>query len=391
MNETREAVVVGAGAAGLVTAAELGRRGVGDVLVLERAEDVGASWRSRYEGLRLNTIRQFSGVRGLRIRRSTGRYPSREDFIAYLEEYARRAGLDVRCGVTAERVERTADRDWRMTTDGGDLIARYVVIAAGWDREPVMPEWRGSETFTGELIHSSEVRRPADYAGREVLMVGAGNTGIDLAGLLIDAGAQVVVSMRTPPTIVPRDWHGIPTGPGAVPLHRLPPRLADLIVAPAQRVMIRDLAPYGIPRPPAGMFTRFREEGVSPAVDDGFVAALRAGRTRVVGEIERFEGREVVLRDGERLTPAAVICATGYRRGLEPMVGHLGVLDAAGAPLRPRGAPEHPAAPRLYFVGYTYRIARNIPLFSGQARRVATAVARDRATGRAPARAPAAA
>src|SRR5205085_5909706 len=115
------------------------------------------------------------------------------------------------------------------------------------------------------------------------------------------------------------------------------------------------------PRPPAGMFTRLGDEGVSPAVDDGFLDALRAGRTRVVGEIERFDGPDAVLRDGERLSPDVVICATGYSRGLEPLVGHLGVLDARGAPLRPRGAPEHPAAPRLYFVGYTYRIARNIP------------------------------
>ena len=121
------------------------------------------------------------------------------------------------------------------------------------------------------------------------------------------------------------------------------------------------------------------------------MGVLRQRSDRVVREVERFEGSEAVLRDGERLSPDAVICATGYRRGLEPLVGHLGVLDAAGAPLRPRGAPEHPAASRLYFVGYTYRIARNIPLFSGQARRVAAAVARDRPRGHAPARAPAAA
>jgi len=224
-------------------------------------------------------------------------------------------------------------------------------------------------------MHSADVRRPSDYGGRDVLMVGAGNSGIDLAGHLIDAGARVTVSMRTPPSIVPRDWLGIPVGPGAVLLHWLPPRLADLIVAPTQRLMMGDLAAYGISRPPAGMFTRLRDEGVSPAVDDGFLDALRAGRTRIVGEIERLDGPDAVLRDGERLTPDVVICATGYSRGLEPLVGHLGVLDARGAPLRPRGAPEHPAAPRLYFVGYTYRIARNIPVFSGQASRVAAAVA----------------
>jgi putative flavoprotein involved in K+ transport len=318
----------------------------------------------------------------MRIPRSAGRYPSREAFIEYLEAYARRHGLGVRCGITAERVDLGDDGGWRVRTDAGALDADHVVIAAGWDRVPTVPEWPGRETFTGELLHSAALRRPADHAGRDVLVVGAGNSGVDVAGHLIAAGARVTVSMRTPPTIVPRDFLGVPVGPGAVPLQLLPPALADRLLAPFQRLFLGDLAPHGIPTPPAGMFTRFRDEGVSPAVDDGFIDALKAGRTRVVAPIDRFDGPAVVLRGGERLTPDVVVCATGYRRGLEPLVGHLGVLDARGAPLRPAGAPEHPTAPRLYFVGYTNRIARNIPLFSGQARRVAGAVAGERARAR---------
>jgi cation diffusion facilitator CzcD-associated flavoprotein CzcO len=349
-----------------------------DVLVLERGADVGESWRTRYEGLRLNTVRQLSGLRGLRIPRAAGRYPDRGAFIDYLEAYARHHGIGVACGVEVLRVDPDPAGDWRLTTgDGSELTARHVVIAAGHDHTPHVPDWPGRDAFTGELIHSSALRRPADYADREVLVVGAGNSGIDLAGHLIAAGARVSVSMRTPPNIFPRDWLGLPVGPGAVPLQHLPPALADALLAPLQRVIFGDLAQHGVPRPPAGMFTRFHSEGVSPAVDDGFVAALKAGRTRVVAPIERFEGADVVLTDGSRVTPDAVICATGYRRGLEPLVGHLGVLDPSGAPLNPKGAPEHPSAPRLYFVGYTYRVARNIPLFSGQARRVAAAVARD--------------
>jgi putative flavoprotein involved in K+ transport len=378
LERAHEAVVVGAGAAGLAAAAELGRRGVRAV-VLERGEGVGSSWRSRYEGLRLNTVRQLSGLRGMRLPRSTGRYPTREDFIAYLEAYARRHRIEVRLGVSVERVDRGEDGDWLVRTESGELAARHVVIATGWDCVPDLPAWPGQETFEGELLHSAALRRPADHAGRDVLVVGAGNSGVDVAGHLIAAGARVALSMRTAPNIFPRDWLGMPVGPGAVLLGKLPPAVADRMLRPVQRLMSGELTSYGIPNAPAGMFTRFRDEGVSPAVDDGFVDALKAGRTRVVGPIERFEGAEVVLRDGERLAPDAVICATGYRRGLEPLVGHLRVLDAHGAPLHPGGAPEHPAAPRLYFVGFTYRIARNIPLFSGQARRVAAAVARDRA------------
>lgn len=376
MEARHEAVVVGAGAAGLVAAAEMQRRGA-SVLVLERGARVGASWHSRYEGLRLNTVRQLSGVRGLRIPRSAGRYPSRDDFIDYLEEYARRNGIDVRLGVATEFIDRGREGQWRLQTTQGEHTARHVVVATGWDCKPIVPDWPGRETFPGELIHAAAVRRPAAYAGREVLLVGAGNSGVDLAALLIDAGARLTVSMRTPPNLVPRDYMGVPVGPGAIALRHLPPKLADKIVSPFQRLVFGDLERYGISRSSAGMFTRFREDGVSPAVDDGFVAALKAGRTRVVAPIDSFDGGRVLLRDGSELAPEAVICATGYGRGLEPLVGHLGVLDESGAPLRRGGAPAHPAARRLYFVGYTYRIARNIPLFSGQARRVAAAVTGD--------------
>jgi cation diffusion facilitator CzcD-associated flavoprotein CzcO len=168
MERAPEVVVVGAGPAGLVAAAELGRRGL-DALVLERGSGVGESWRSRYEGLRLNTMRQLSAIRGMRIPRSAGRYPSREAFIEYLESYARHHRLEVRFGVTAERVDRGDDGDWRVRTDAGDVSAPHVVIAGGWDRVPVVPEWPGRESFTGELLHSAELRRPADHAGRDVL------------------------------------------------------------------------------------------------------------------------------------------------------------------------------------------------------------------------------
>src|SRR5256714_10346230 len=136
MEHVRDVVVVGAGAAGLVAAAELGRGGMDDVLVLERGEGVGASWRSRYEGLRLNTIRQFSRVRGLRIRRAMGRYPSREAFIAYLEDYARHGGIDVRCEVTAQRVDRAGDDHWRGPPTPDPLPPPPRPIAAGGGPPP---------------------------------------------------------------------------------------------------------------------------------------------------------------------------------------------------------------------------------------------------------------
>jgi hypothetical protein len=241
-----------------------------------------------------------------------------------------------------------------------------------------MPYWPGSDSFTAELIHASDFRAAADYRGRDVLIVGAGNTGIDIAGLLLDAGASVTLAMRTPPNIFPRDWGPIPLQPLAIVGEKQPARISDALGFLLQRAILGDLTPYGIPRAPEGYESRFRRTFTGPAVDDGFVAALKAGRTRVVAPIDRFDGREVVLADGTRLRPDAVICATGYRRGLEPIVGHLGVLRPDGLPIRYLGAPELPAAPRLYFAGFWGGTGGQIRWAPIIARRIGRAAARDR-------------
>ncbi len=373
-----DAVVVGAGPAGLAAAAALQRRRFA-VTVVERADQVGARWRSRYEELRLNSWRAMSNLQGLRMPRRWGRYPGRDDFVRYLEAYVRHHGLRVRLETAVERVER-GDHGWRLQTSAGPIDAPFAVIATGWDAIPVVPDWPGRGSFTAELIHSSAFRSARPYCDREVLVVGAGNSGIDIAGHLVAAGARVVVSMRTAPNLARRDLLGLPGQPFLVWLSdHLPTPLADRGFALVQRLVFGDLSRYGLPRPPEGPYARFRRVGGNPAIDDGFVAALRARQLRLVADVARLEAGTVVLVDGTRLSPTAVICATGYRRGLEGLVGHLGVLRADGTPLCPGGAPEHPAAPGLYFAGMWGQFSGQIRLGPIHARRIARAAACDRA------------
>ncbi len=375
--ERREAIVAGAGPAGLAAAAVLKRRGF-DVLVIERGPAVAMRWRVRYEGLRLNTMRVFSTLPGYRWERRAGRYPRREDLVGYLERYAAHHGLDIRFGTELRRVERGDDAGWRLETSGAPLVARYAVVATGYDAVPSMPDWPGRAGFAGELIHASEFRAAAHYAGTDVLIVGAGNTGIDIAGHLLDAGARVTVAMRTPPNIFPRDWGPIPLQPLAIVGEHQPAKISDAIGFLLQRGIYGDLARYGIPRAPEGYESKFRRRLVGPAVDDGFVDALKAGRARVTATIEHFDRSEVVLADQTRLTPDTVICATGYGRGLEPIVGHLGVLRPDGLPIRYKVTPELPAAPRLYFAGFWGGNGGQIRWAPILARRVGRSAARDR-------------
>ena len=146
-----DVTILGAGAAGLGVAAALDRLGVDDVVVLERAGAVASSWRARYDGLRLNTVRALSGLPGEPIPASAGTWASRDAFIGYLEEVA--IGSGSTCGSGSKRNESIAAKGsgWRLLTSSGSLNARFVVVAAGYDRVPRMPDWPGRDTFTGEL------------------------------------------------------------------------------------------------------------------------------------------------------------------------------------------------------------------------------------------------
>jgi cation diffusion facilitator CzcD-associated flavoprotein CzcO len=321
----------------------------------------------------------MSNLQGYRMPLSAGRHPTRDDFVAYLERYTAHNQLNVRFNTNLTGVDRAGDL-WRLETSTHTYLARYLVIATGWDVVAVMPDWLGKEGFTPELIHSSEFRGARAYRGREVLIVGAGNSGVDIAGHLIAGGANVTMSMRTPPNLSNADFLGIPGQPLLVLIaDHLPMRLADFNFSMIQRLAFGDLTRFGIPRAPEGPYANFHHHFRNPAVDNGFVAALKQGLAHVVGEVQRLEASEVVLVDGERLRPDAVICATGFRRGLEPLVGHLGVLRPDGVPFAHKGAPEHPAAPRLYFAGMWGQFSGQIRLGPIHARRIARAAARHRA------------
>jgi cation diffusion facilitator CzcD-associated flavoprotein CzcO len=339
-------VVVGAGPAGLASAAELGRRGI-PVTVLERANAVASSWRGRYDRLRLNSSRPFSKLPGGRYPRGTPIYPSRDQVVSYLEGYARRNRIDVRLGTRVERIDR--DRDgWLLRTSAGVRPAAQVIMAAGYEHTPFIPDWPGRDRFERRLIHSGEYRNPEPFEVADVLVVGPGCSGMEVAYDLAEHGARRVrLSVRTPPNIILRS----PAGPVfANALRRLPPERADAFMKLVRAKEIGDLTEYGLPVPEEGVFSRLRRLSVAPAiVDKEVIQAIRERRIEIVAGVESLDESGLILADRSRIEPDAVVAATGYRPGLEPLVGHLGVLNERGVPRVPQG---EEAAPGLRFIGY---------------------------------------
>ena len=188
----------------------------------------------------------------MRLPRDAGRYATHEAFIAYLDRYARDNDLEVRLGVEAQRIERDRDHGWTVVCPDGSVASRYVVVATGWDAAPHLPEWTTESVFSGQLLHTSQVLDLRTFADQRVLMVGAGNSGVDLAGLLVRAGASVTMSMRTPPNIFPRDWLGLPLGPIVLIAKRAPGGPVDAVGRFIQRHVYGNLSSHGIPARPRG-------------------------------------------------------------------------------------------------------------------------------------------
>lgn len=367
-------MVVGAGPAGLAVAARLHVAGV-PAVVVERASEVGASWRARYDRLRLNTSRWFSYLPGQRFTRDAGKFPSRDDFVAYLERYAGRHQRDLMLETEVHRIERI-DGSWCLETSRGELHGESVVIATGYDRAPSAPDWPGRGSFVGELVHASAYRNAAPYRGRNALVVGPGSTGVEIAADLVYGGAKRVrLAVRTPPHIMLRSVSGVPTDLTGVLTRALPTSFIDRAAALSRRLTVGDLSPYGLPTPDDGVASRFLRTGQGPTVVDRDVVNLvKDGRIEVVPAVDGFEGEEVLLAGGERIRPDAVIAATGYRRGLEALVGHLGVLGADGLPSA-HGPATHSGARALHFVGFTRSLGGNLREIRLEAKRTARAIA----------------
>jgi cation diffusion facilitator CzcD-associated flavoprotein CzcO len=371
-------VIVGAGAAGLSSAGALKRRGIESV-VLEQDVEPGGTWARRYDRLRLHTVRSFSGLAHVPIPTTYPKYLSRDDVIAYLKEYASHFKLNVVRGVAVTRIRADgSDHEWlvetkpQSATDGHAVWrARVVVVATGQYRVPVIPSWPGTELYRGRLAHSVTYRNASPYIGQRVLVVGAGNSGAEIATDLIDGGAgSVAVSVRTPPPIVPRDPFGMPVQRTSILLSALPAAISNRFGAMTARLTIGDLARYGMPK---GEFAPYTTRRV-PLIDVGFVDALKRGRVAIRPAVEQLTETGAIFVDGSSEPFDAIVAATGFSTGLESLIDAPGVLDDAGEPIATSG--DTTAQPGLFFVGFVHTLRGHLFEANRASRRLARNVHR---------------
>jgi indole-3-pyruvate monooxygenase len=366
-----DVVVVGAGPAGLAVAACLQRQGI-DFTLLEKEQQLAASWRRHYQRLHLHTDRGHSGLPYLPMPRSYPRFPARLEVIEYLESYAKAFSLSPRFGekvVEARRVNGA----WDVKTPAARYRARALVLATGYNAVPVRPQWPGMDGYQGVMLHSSEYTSGERFRGQDVLVVGFGNSGGEIAIDLFEQGARPSIVVRGTVNLLPRELLGIPILTWAIALSKLPPRVADVLAAPLLRMTFGDLARLGLRKAPSGPLTELSTRKRVPLIDVGTVDLLRRKQLQLRPGIHEFTREGVRFEDGAEASYQAIVLATGYQHRLGQVLGSVeGVLDAAGKPLT---SGRETALPQLYLCGFYVAPTGMLREAGVEARRVVQAIA----------------
>ncbi len=340
-------LIIGAGPAGLAMAGRLRKAGL-SFDVLEQSQQIAHSWHNHYRRLHLHTVKRFSNLPHRELPESYPRYVPRAQLVEYYEQYARDLGIQPIFGQSLRRVRRTQD-GWEVETQDKTYRCDQVVLATGCNRRPVRPHWPEEDQFGGSILHSRDYRSGESFRGKNVLVIGFGNTGAEIALDLHEQGARTFLSVRSPVNVVPRDFLGNSTQQSAMMLSKLPKGLGDALGSIFQQIAIGDLSRYGLRKAPFAPAQQQRETGKTPVMDIGTVAAIKRGDIRVFGAVESFEPGAVRFADGRRQELDAVVLATGYAADIaeffddpESMLNRYGMPSALWFNDRPG----------LYFLGF---------------------------------------
>ena len=337
-------VVVGGGPAGLATSAELRRRGI-DHVVLERGQAPGHSWMHLYDSLTLHTGKHLSSLPRMSFDRSVPLFPTRQHFVDYLHRYVEALELPVETAREVTSIEREGN-GWLVHTARGDLHANVVLMATGIISGPRIPDIPGRERFRGRVMHSIEYRRPTEFAGRRILVVGVGNSGGEIGSELANAGAKVTVAVRSGANVVPLHLAGVPIQYLAFAMRGLPASIRRALAGLVGRITELRRGKPVLPKPAHGPLDAI------PLIGFHLVDAIRAGKVAVRAGIAEFTETGVRFMDGTDASFDDVIFATGFTAALGPL-GGLVRMDAKGFALRTDRVTSADQ-PNLYFVGHSY-------------------------------------
>ncbi|KAG2713141.1 hypothetical protein I3760_04G161300 [Carya illinoinensis] len=355
-------VIVGAGPSGLAAAACLKQRGIPS-LILEKAGCLASLWQQKtYDRLRLHLPKKFCELPFMPFPKNFPTYPTKQQFVAYLKAYADCFEIKPVFNETVVSAKFDQVRAfWRVQTkslenEEAEYASKWLIVATGENAENVVPQIEGMNEFCGTMVHTSAYKSGDLFSGKSVLVVGCGNSGMEVCLDLCNYNARPSLVVRDSVHVLPQEMLGRSTfGLSMWLLKWLPMRLVDQFLLLMSLMMLGDTAQFGLNRPKLGPLELKNKFGKTPVLDVGTLAKIKTGNIKVYKAIKRLRHHAVEFVDGKVEKFDAIILATGYKSNVPSWLKESDMFSEKD------GLPREPfpkgwkGGCGLYAVGFTKR------------------------------------
>ncbi|KAI3875022.1 hypothetical protein MKW98_019595 [Papaver atlanticum] len=307
-------IIVGAGPSGISTSACLNHLSIPNI-VLERDDCLASLWTKKcYDRLHLHVAKQFSNFPHMPVPADYPKYMSKDQFVQYVDNYARQFNVKpmynrlVELATFDDTIKKwyVKVRNMQQGTqyDFDEYVCKFLVVATGQNTDVHIPEIEGLDTFPGEVLHSTNYKSAAKYANKHVLVLGSGNSGIDIALDLANFGARTSITVRNPVHILNKEILNI----GLIMIKHIPLKIVDVVLAILSKLIVGDTTKYGIPRPNRNPFSS------KWIIDSGTLNKIKSGHIQVLPALKSILGDYIEFVNGESYQFDVLVLATGFRR-----------------------------------------------------------------------------
>ncbi|KAI8568912.1 hypothetical protein RHMOL_Rhmol02G0237300 [Rhododendron molle] len=349
-------IIVGAGPSGLAVSACLKENGVPS-LILERSNCLASLWQQRsYNRLKLHLPKQFCELPLFGFPENFPKYPTKHQFISYVESYAEHFNIQPLFNQGVEKAEYDHSAGiWRVRTQDCEYVCRWLIVATGENAEPFTPEIAGIERFEGAVVHTSGYKSGSDFRNQRVLVVGCGNSGMEVSLDLCRYNASPHLVLRNTVHILPREMFGFSTfGIAMALLQWLPLRLVDKLLLLAANFTLGNTDSLGLRRPKTGPIELKNATGKTPVLDVGAISQIKSGKIKVMEGVREITSNGAKFIDGQEKEFDSIILATGYKSNVPCWLKGSDFFAEDGLPKTP--FPNSWKGEKgLYTVGFTRR------------------------------------
>lgn len=363
--------IVGAGSSGITAAKSLHERGI-DFDCFERGSAVGGNWRyqndnglsAAYASLHINTSKEKMAYSDFPMPASYPDYPHHSQIVDYFESYVDHFGFrdKIRFKTTVAKIEK-ADAEghpgaWRVTLEGGEShLYKAVLIANGHHWAKRLPSFPGE--FSGRTLHAHDYKTFQGFEGKNVLIVGIGNSGVDIASEVCRVAARTYLSTRRSAHILPKYAFGRPIDHFTSPLSSKVPMFLQLLFFKLALGLTRgDQAKLGIPQPKHHLLQ------AHPTISEELPSLVGHGRVKMRPDIEKLDGDGVIFKNGQREQIDIIVYCTGYYIRFPFLAPEL--VQTENNQVRLYRHVAHPEHQNLYFIGLVQPLGAVMPLAEAQ-------------------------